>query len=168
MEGKDMLRIFVDEVPKDIKMEIVNNVEEQFAKIAVHGTDLDRKLIKEIEQGKYNDEQSFIDRFGFKLYNSELSTGCKAALCVANTSDKVINLQECGLNARDEIIRYCTTGNILIDENAITISNFEKSDSIDVHIDNYNITSISRLNKYIFSERPFEPDMSLEGIKCLN
>lgn len=153
-----MLRIFIDEVPEDVKLEIVNNVEEQFAKITLHGTDLDRKLIEEIEQGKYSNTERFIDRFGVALYYSEMSTGCKAALCVVNSPDKIIDLVECGTNARDEIIRYCKEGNILLHDMEITINNYNKPDDIDVCIDNYNITSIDRLNQYIFSESPFEED----------
>jgi hypothetical protein len=168
MEVNGMLQIFIDEIPEDIKLELINNVEEQFAKITVHGTELDKKLIKEIEQGEYYDTERFIDRFGIGLHYSEMSTGCKAALCVANSPDKIIDLKECGINARDEIIRYCTTGNILLHDMEITVNNYKKSDNINVHIDNYNITSIDRLNQYTFSDLPFEVDLTTGGIKCLN
>lgn len=159
-----MLTIFVDTVDSN---NIVRNVEEQFAKIKLTGSEIEKKLIAEIEQGTYNDEYSFIDRFGYKLYNTELSTGCKAALCVVNCPNLVIDLIECGLNARDIIIGLCKDGNVLIQENGVTIVDYF-GQPIDVKIDSYRITSVDRLNKYIFSERPFEPVINSEDIKCIN
>lgn len=159
-----MLTIYVDEVDSN---DIVRNVEEQFAKVKLAGTQIERRIISEIERGTYNDEFSFIDRFGYKLYNTEMSTGCKAALCVVNCPELIIDLIECGLNARDIIIGLCKEGNILIKENGVTIVDYF-DEAIDVKIDNFRITSVDRLNKYIFSERPFEPIINSEDIKCLD
>ena len=159
-----MLTIYVDDVDAN---NLITNVEEQFAKVKLTGTKIEKEIISEIEHGTYNDEASFIDRFGFKLYNTEMSTGCKAALCVANCPDLIIDLIECGLNARDVIIGLCKDGNILIKENGVTIVDYFNT-PIDVKIDNYKITSVDRLNKYIFSERPFKPVINSEDIKCLD
>ncbi|MBO5337675.1 MAG: hypothetical protein J6A94_11160 [Lachnospiraceae bacterium] len=158
-----MLTVYVDTVNGN---NIVRNVEEQFAKIKLTGSEIERKLISQIEQGTYNDEYSFIDRFGYKLYNTELSTGCKAALCVVRCPELIIDLIECGLNARDIIIGLCKDGNVLIQENGVTIVDYFEQ-PIDVKIDKYRITSVDRLNKYIFSERPFEPVVSSEDIECI-
>lgn len=162
--GKEMLTIFVDTVDSN---KIVRNVEEQFAKIRLTGREIERRIISKIEQGTYNDEYSFIDRFGYKLYNTELSTGCKAALCVVNCPDLIIDLIECGMNARDIIIGLCKDGKVLIRENGVTIADYF-NEPIDVKVDNYRITSVDRLNKYIFSERPFEPVINSEDIKCID
>lgn len=159
-----MLTIFVDTVKNE---NVVRNVEEQFAKITLAGSKIERELISKIEKATYNDEYSYIDRFGFKLYNTELSTGCKAALCVVNCPELVIDLIECGLNARDIIIGLCKEGKVLIQENGVSITKYF-DEPIDVEIDNYRITSVDRLNKYIFSERPFKPVIDSEDIKCLN
>ena len=163
-DGKNMLTIFVDTVDGN---NIVRNVEEQFAKIKLTGSEIEKALISKIEQGTYNDEYSFIDRFGYKLYNTELSTGCKAALCVVNCPDMIIDLIECGLNARDIIIGLCKEGNVLIQENGVSIVDyFEKP--IDVKVDRFRITSVDRLNKYLFSERPFVPIINSGDIECLD
>lgn len=158
-----MLTIFVDEADEN---RIIRDVEKEFAKIKLNGSEIERMLIQKIEQGAYNDEYSFIDRFGYKLYNTELSTGCKAALCVVNRPDLIIDLLECGMNARDIIIGLCKNGHVLIRENGVTIVDYFNK-PIDVKIDDYRITSIDRLNKYIFSERPFEPVLDSEDIICL-
>ena len=157
-----MLTIYVDDV-RDDKKAVIRDVERLFAQIKPEGTSIDKKLISYIEQGKYNDKNSFIDRFGFKLHLSELSTGCKAALCVANCPDKIIDLIECGNNARDIIISLCKDGKVLIRDNGITFKSY--SNSVCVRVDDYVITDIDRLNKYVFDERPFEPDMNVEGIE---
>lgn len=116
-----MLNIYVrdrmEDVPKSI--EYIHDVELGFNKIRLQDTDLNRKLLKNIEQAEYCDIQSFIDRFGYKLYTKYMSTGCKAALCVANMPDKLINVAECGLNAISSIIHNCTEGNILVSDDMV-------------------------------------------------
>lgn len=157
-----MLTIYIDKVNKN-KLDIVKDVEKEFMQLKIKGTEIEKKILMEIEQAQYNDSQSFIDRFGFKLHWTELSTGCKAALCVVNRPDKIIDLIECGNNARDIIVSICDAGNVLIKDTGITFK--KHTETICVKVDNYKISSIDRLNKYIFSERPFEPDMSMGGIE---
>lgn len=159
-----MLTIYIDKI--DLPVE--HDIEKLFAKTRIADTPINRKIIETIEQGEYNDEHSFIDRFKYKLYNSELSTGCKAALCVANNPDKIIDTIECGNNARDAIINFCTKGNIIYYDNCITISHMKGQSTIDVKLDGYRFTTVSRLNDYIQDERPFSPDIETEGIECLD
>lgn len=158
-----MLTIYIDET--DLPVE--HDVEKLFSQTRLVDTELNRKLIRVIEQGTYNDEWSFIDRFGFKLYTKDMSTGCKAALCVANNPDKIVDLIECGNNARDAIIKLCTNGNILYHENGMTIENINKPDTIDVRLDGYQFTTVERLNRYIHDEMRANPDLNWEGIKKL-
>lgn len=158
-----MLKVYIDTIPDE--KNIIRDIEKHFDTIRLKGSDLDKLLIKEIDNGEYYDETSFIDRFGCKLYTTELSTGCKAALCVANTSDKVVDLIECGLNARDAIICACKQGTIVMHNESVTIQDrFHKP--IDIEIDQYRIISIDRLNKYIQCERPYKPQEGSE-IVCL-
>lgn len=142
---------------------VVNDIEKLFSQIKIKGTEIDKLLIREIEQGEYIDGISYKDRFGYKLHYEDMSNGCKAALCVANAPEKIIDLLECGNNARDIIISVCKKGNIIIEDNGVTFKKY--ADTIDVLIDGYNITSVERLNRYIQDERPFKPDMSIGGIK---
>lgn len=155
-----MLRIYLDKVPDSLQCNLVNDVEKQFAGIHLACTDKEKRFVKEIEKGTLIDSYSYIDRFGYKLYTSELSTGCKAALCVLNFPDKIINLAECGLNARDCIVSFCDLGAVLMDSNTITFSEQYTDEKISAAVDEYVFMSIDKLNKYIFNERPFEPDMS--------
>lgn len=157
-----MLTIYMDTKDKDI----VRDIEEQFAKIKITGTEIEQKLISEIEHGKYCDSTFFKDRFDAKLYLSDMSTGCKAALCVVNCPELIIDLLECGLNARDIIINLCKDGKVFMEDNGITIVDYFNK-PIDVKIDNYRIKSVDRLNKYIFCERPFAPELNSEDIVCL-
>lgn len=146
-----MLKIIINE-NNSISNSVVNDVEKEFKQIQILGSNLDKILIEKIENGTYLDKNSFTDRFGYKQYLNNISTGCKAALCVANSPEKIINLVECGNNARDAIISLIKDGNILIENNSITISN-EFGSSIDVIIDNKRFKDLDMLNRYIFSER---------------
>lgn len=148
-----MLHLYLDEVPKHLEDKLVNDVEKQFAKISLKCTAKEEELVRIIEQGTLINDVSFIDRFGFRLYNTELSTGCKAALCVLNSPDNIINLIECGLNARDAIISLCNVGAVLIDSNTITIASHYNSEKLYVELDGITFTNINDLNKYIFYER---------------
>lgn len=159
-----MLHLYLDEIPCNLQDSLVNDVEEQFAKLSLKCSDKEKELVEKIEKGNLIDGISFVDRFGYKLYTTELSTGCKAALCVLNSPNNIINLVECGLNARDIIISLCNTGSVLVDSNTISISTTYSTEEVSVELEGYIFKDISRLNRYIFNERPFEPDMSDRGI----
>ena len=151
-------------ISDDITTEQFNNMEMEFDKIRLTGSNKERSIIKFIENGTYNNDYSFIDRFGLKLDISEMSTGCKAALCVANNPKKVFNLIECGVNAQDVIITTLKEGNIIIRDRGITIVDYSKDGKIDVELDGYRFTNTNRLNYYIFEERPFKPEKT-EGVE---
>lgn len=162
-----MLKIYLDicDVPKDVS--IINDVEKEFAKTKIKGYDIERNLIKYIEKGTFLDEYSFIDRFGYKLRITELSTGCKAALCVQHCPDSVVDLIECGLNARDVIVSICKNGSVLLHGIDVTIADYVTS-NIDVQCNGYIFNTIDRLNYYIKNEYPYKPDMSKEGVNYVS
>lgn len=141
------------------------DIEALFKQIRIQGTEEEKAVISKIEQGKYNDDISFIDRFGYKLYLSELSTGCKAALCVINKPNMQINLIECGINALDVILSICKNGSVIMRERGVTIKDYSEDGRIEVELDGYLFTTIKRLNYYLFNERPFNPDLSIGGIQ---
>lgn len=143
----------------------ITDIEALFKQIRIKGTEEEKAVISKIEQGKYNDDNSFIDRFGYKLYLSELSTGCKAALCVINKPDMQINLIECGINALDVILSTCKNGSIIMRERGVTIKDYSEDGRIEVELDGYLFTTVERLNYYLFNERPFKPDFSIGGIQ---
>ncbi|MBR5484908.1 MAG: DUF4869 domain-containing protein [Oscillospiraceae bacterium] len=138
-------------IKEDTKMS--TDVEAVFTRMknGIEDTKLNRQLLKEIEKAEYCDSHSFIDRFGNKLNLMYLSTGCKAALLVAAFPDIEIDIDECGYNARDSIIRHIKNGNIIMSEPLMELS-FDEEDPIDndisVQVDGYVFTTMEELCKY--------------------
>ena len=75
-----MLRIIDSNFDDVSSYNVDHNVEKLFDTIVLKGTPTERKIIELIEKGQWNDGNSFIDRFGYKLRIEELSTGAKAVL----------------------------------------------------------------------------------------
>ena len=105
-----MLQVFDAE---NCRADIVD-IDAAFSKLEIVVNDAVKNIIKAVDAGNMIDGSTFEDRFGVRLYLSELSTGCKAAICVALMPDQMIDLQECGLNARDAIFNYCEDGKKLL------------------------------------------------------
>ncbi len=144
------LTIYVrGEDDSNIQLPIAHDVEMQFHKTRLYKNEYNIKALKEIEKATYNDEFSFIDRFGFKLYTKNMSTGCKAAVCVHEFPSMVIDTIECGLNALNFIIANCTNGVILVSPESTL---FSVDTPIDVIIDNKKFIDCISLNEYL-SER---------------
>lgn len=130
----------------DIQLPVARDIELQFLKTRLKKDDYTVKALKEIEQATYNDEHSFIDRFGFKLYSKNISTGCKAALCVHEFPTIIINTVECGTNALEFIIANCTDGYILMSRESTL---FYVDGQIDVTIDDKHFSDYDSLSEYI-------------------
>lgn len=144
-----MLTLYDDElVDRSTLKDVVTDVKELFLLSVIKDTETVRKVIREIDQGEYLNEKSFKDRFGMTVYISELSDGCKAAICVCLYPDKIIDTVECGMNARDSIIRNCKEGNIIFYKEDYTISGEAE---IDVSLQGKHFTSVSALNDFIDS-----------------
>lgn len=141
------------------------DIEKLFFGVKLKGTEEEKLMIEKIEHGTWNDTASYIDRFGFKLYFSEMSTGCKAALCILNCKEEEIDIAECGLNARDIIISLIKEGKIIINYLDAPICDYSKEQEIDVCVDGYRFRKMDRLNYYLSEERPFAPDFSRQGIE---
>lgn len=103
-----------------VSAEIVD-IDAEFSQILINPDETLNKIIKSIDGGTLLDSNVFSDRFGNRLYLSELSTGCKAAICVYCNPDKIVDLQECGLNARDAVFNYCENGKILLHDFGVTV-----------------------------------------------
>lgn len=161
-----MLNIYLadDITEQKLDKSIIGDVEEAFGKLRLTGTQEDREIIQRIESGRFNSATSFIDRFGYKLPISDLSSGSKAALLVANNPDKIIDLRESSLDARDIIIKTLKNGNIILYWNDVTILP-DDIDVIDCRIGKYNFKTVSRLNDYLNDEWPYKPDLNNPGIE---
>ena len=135
---------------------------------------LSRKAIQEIEEGEYCDEHSIIDRFGYKLYRENISTGCKTALVLANNPNAIVDETEIGPNARDSIIRNFNQGTLILRRDGLTVANYydkdyniTNTDKIDVECDGYHFTSLKSLNQYLFIGCEDEPDEDDPGVTKL-
>jgi hypothetical protein len=153
------------------------DVDDEFSKIRLPDTAKNRQIIERIEQGKYEDEIYYIDRFGYKLYKQYMSSGCKAALLIQNT-DLVVDTTECGANAIAAILNLCDSGSaILVDKNSkLPYSQFvQNGTKCNIEFNGYHFTDIRRLNKYIEDEYEdidesgnlVEPDLKSPGIEKL-
>ena len=143
------LNIYVDNVKDAIP--VAHNVEEIFDTLDITDTIETRQLIEFIEQGEYISPYRFRSRFGEALNYDDMSTGCKAALCVLYRPDLVIDTLECGHNAKEAIIKYLKSGAILVRFPCLLELVDEE---IDVHCNDYHITDGGKLGNYLLKEYP--------------
>lgn len=76
----------------------------------------------------------------------------KAALVVNNTP-KVVDIRECGYNARDAIISICQCGEIVMEDPSISICDVSGGVPVSVVIEGRTFQTIADVNTYIFEER---------------
>ena len=114
-------------------MELIRDPEAYFSCLELRCDDIDRDLVRVIEEGTLLDGSRFLDRFGVMLYTQQLSTGCKAALMV-NNSDKVIDLRECGVNAISAILSLCKSGRVAMTAPATDLSDFTNGSRVSVNV----------------------------------
>ena len=112
-----MLQVFDAE---NCRADIVD-IDAAFSKLEIVVNDAVKNIIQGVDTGNMIDVSTIEDRFGVRLYLSELSTGCKAAICAALMPNQIIDLQECGLNARDAIFNYCEDGKVLLHDFGVTV-----------------------------------------------
>ena len=120
-----MLNIFTS---KDYfkESEFVNDNESYFVSHGGKNIEAMIGIIEAIEGGKFLDESRFYDRFGVAVYNSAMSTGAKTLVNIAS-SDKIINGNEMGRNAREYML-WCIDGNVYLEPSDMDIF----SENIDV------------------------------------
>lgn len=157
-----MLEIFFDYMT-DRLPNVIRNVDDIFITMPVLKTETNINILRELEQASYYDTTSYIDRFGIKLSYSDISTGCKVALAVSQNPDLIFDTIECGWNARDIILYYCTDGKIIFRHSDLFIGDDEKDDyrKINVKLNEYNFTTVESLNEYI------QHGKIVEGAICL-
>lgn len=84
--------------------DLVRDADAYIHKVGISDTDINRYLLEKLEQASYLNISEFIDRYGYKLPLSCLSTGMKILLEVIN-SDKCIYGLELGQNAFELLIQ---------------------------------------------------------------
>lgn len=143
---------------------IITDIDGEFNKIRLTGSPEEIKAIECIDKGKYHSQTEFVDRWDAINEIGHLSTGCKAMILVSRLKDYLVDISSCGFNARDLIFHTLKNGNILLSDPGITIESIN-APKVNIQLDGYRFTSIDRLNWYIFNERPFTPNMQMEGIE---
>lgn len=145
-----MLKIRMEDDTKEIEeSDVIRDVDEAFLKVHLTGTEKEKAAIRLVEQGTYHDQNSYIDRFGYKLHIEEMSTGCKAILVVLNNRNKWVDTKECGLNALSALISVCDEGRIILRDTEYKLPTYGLADSIEVEVNGLRFTSFSELNEYM-------------------
>lgn len=108
-----MLNIILDKnsITEDM---YIHDVDRYFPYVGIKDNKISRTIIEKLEGGKYLSENSYIDRYGFKINMLDLSTGSKTLILVANTN-RVINGCEIGQNAFELLIQSID-GSIYLDD----------------------------------------------------
>lgn len=131
---------------------VVHDVESAFCQLRLSNDDVTKKLLKSIEKARLLDSERVRDRFGTAIYISEISTGCKAALCTHYLPECVIDTIECGENARDAIVNFLSEGSIIFYYDDAEVGKMNDSGNIDVECDGVKIKSIREFNKHLEEE----------------
>lgn len=147
-----MLKIMREEEAEQSGKVIIHDVESAFCQLRLSNDDVTKQLLKSIEKASILDSERVIDRFGTAMYISEISTGCKAALCAYYLSNCIIDTIECGENARDAIVNFLNDGSIIFYYDDAEIGRMNDSGIIDVECDGINVKSIRELNRYLEEE----------------
>lgn len=143
-----MLRVYFEEFMEHKYDKIIDDVDVAFAVLNVTGSDVDKALLRDIEQAEYLSNGEVFDRFGFKIRMDDISSGCKAALLIANQS-RPVDITECGLNAEDAILRHCRTG--------VAVSRYRNSfgskvadhENVDIAFDGIRFRDLTRFDQYV-------------------
>lgn len=162
-----MLHVYLDskEIPSGEK--IIEDVEKQFRTCVLQTSQEEQKLVKVIDKGRLNSRATYVDRFGTRLPVSELSTGCKAALCVLHSGGSVVDLRECGCNAIESVLRFCKLGNVLVPFDTMGFLVSENNAPVEIFCNGYYFTNYSSFNFYVRDWYPYSPGITMKGIfKC--
>lgn len=158
-----MLNVYFDRCDAEASgMEIIDNPVNLFDILEVKNTEIVRLLLEKIEKAKYLDERHFITRFNEKIPIEFLSTGAKVAIVTTLVNDKIIDLRECGANARDMIFNYVDNANVLAysRDYGCIIENIDKEKAFKCK--GYTLKGMRQFADYVYRDYPNEPDSCLE------
>ena len=138
-----------DEIEQNSSL-VIRDVEDAFLGIQLVDDKTTRQILKAVDGATCLNGNTVKDRYGISIYTSRLSTGCKAALCVHYLKDKIIDLVECGYNARDAVILNCKEGNAVFYYRDLNVSwGLSEDAPINVLYENIEFYSTKEFNKYI-------------------
>ena len=149
-----MLQVFLrrhgdtteDVVPSGAK--VIDDAEAAFTSADFAVTEETQALVHEIEGGTLLDRFSFLDRFGYKLPTTLLSTGCKTALVVC-VSSAVVDLKECGWNARDAILSFCREGSVVMDDPDVPVCVVKDGIHVEIECEGRMFHTVEDFSEYL-------------------
>ena len=156
-----MLNVYLLKEKPPSHLKFVRDVES--LDFCLNGTQVERDLLRTIEQATYLDSRRVIDRYGIGLDIMDLSTGCQAALAVVHFPELLISMEEAGDNAVAATLAFCREGNIAIREPAIWLPDVDGGNpKIEARVGNYWFDNLDRLSEYYNDEYPESPEL-IEG-----
>lgn len=136
------LNIYVGKENFPDNLDIWLDPEKMIYAVNIEENDFNKKVISEIEQGTYLNNRAFLDRFGYKLYLSSISTGSKILIEAYNVKNAAIVADEIGMNAK-MILLTLTQGNICFTRPTIFPSGIS---GIDCTLNGVKVTDSDSLN----------------------
>lgn len=156
-----MLKVYFDE--SEIKdMDIVRDPVSVFDTLELEHSDIVDLLLENIEKAKYLNKSHFLSRYNEKLPIDFLSTGTKIAIVTSVVHDKVIDLRECGVNARDTIFNYVDNASVLAYSPRYGIISEDIAMGKKFYCNGYEFDGIKQFAEYVYRDYPGEPDSCLE------
>lgn len=143
------------------------DIDMEFDKISIEKTPSVEKFLKILDNAIYKSPSQFIDCFNTTLDIDCLSTGCKTALLALFRPDLLIDLTECGDNARSAILNFITEGNIISPPFLLPIIYPFSEPTCDVELNSYRFTKFKALSNYLYDEYPGLLPLLPEGVEEL-
>lgn len=135
----------------------VMNVEKLFSYTKLVPDDTVKRFIKEIEKGKYLSSTSFIDRFGYKLPISSMSTGCKAAIAIYLNPGVVVSGYELGYNSLSSILKHCDNTQLMIYDQCYEMNTVNPTVNAAVKYKGHIFSTYTEFAEYMVDGWPMDP-----------
>lgn len=156
-----MLNVYFKE--SEIKdMEIIRNPVAVFDTLELKQTEIVDILLEKIEKAKYLSPSHFLSRYNEKIPIDFMSTGTKVAIVATTIHDKVIDLRECGVNARDAIFNYVDNAHVLAYSTGYGIISEDEATNKEFFCNGYKFIGIRQFADYVYRDYPGEPNSCLE------
>ncbi len=140
-----MINFYIGEenLPKDKRY--IRDPENTILMVKLCGTEFQKRVLAEIENGQYKNSLQWIDRFGSSLYYTDLSTGSKTLFALEGFPEFVIDCDECGENAL-KMISLLDNCNVYLSHKMFRLDWYEDKE---VTCNNMKYRSISNLSTFL-------------------
>ena len=139
-------------------LEVIRNPADYLDIIGIKDTPVIRDILNSIENAKYLNNSHFLTRFDEKIPIEFISTGSKVAIVASLVSDKIIDLRECGINARDFILCNIDNAHVLMYSRGYGIG-YEEDEIKEFSCNGYIFKTVADFANYVYRDYPDEPDI---------